>query len=267
MSRYEENPLPFSNVNGTRLFYRLEGNDDCPILVLVHSLGVDHNLWDRQVQDFLPRFRILRCDLRGHGASDAPSGGYTMEALALDVLGIADGLGIGSFCYCGISIGGFIGQWLGANFPERVQKLVLANTSPLAAPPSNWETRRQTVLTQGMEAVAGAFVERSFHPDTVARRDPLVATLRRTLLGTNPAGYAECCAAIRDMDLTAQIPKIAAPTLVIGSDQDVPLPRPGHSEILMRAIPSAHAAKLPTGHLSNIDAPDLFAAAVLDFLA
>jgi len=258
--------LPFVNVDGRRLFYRLEGNDDRPVLVLVHSLGVDHNLWDRQVQDWLPHFRVLRCDLRGHGASDAPAGDYTIEALARDVLAVADALEIRQFHYCGLSIGGFLGQWIGANAAPRVQRLILANTSPCASPASNWEARRQMALSQGMSAIADAFVGRSFHPDTVARQDPRVASLRRTVQGTSVAGYAGCCVAIRDMDQTALLKSITAPTLVVGSDQDVPLPWQGHSDVLMREIPNARAAKLPTGHLSNIDAPDLFTAAVLEFL-
>ena len=258
--------MPFCNVSGTRLFYRLEGNDDCPVLVLVHSLGVDHNLWDPLVQELLPRFQILRCDLRGQGASDATPGDYTVEMLARDVLAIADSRGIRQFHYCGISIGGFIGQWIGANAPARVERLILANTSSNAAPASNWETRRQTVLSHGMSAIVDAFVERSFHPDTVARRDPRVATLRRTLLANNVMGYAGCCAAVRDMNQTALLKNITAPTLVIGSDQDVPLPWQGHSDVLMREIPNVRPAKLPTGHLSNIDAPGLFTKTVLDFL-
>ena len=258
--------MPFAAINGNLLFYRLEGNDNCPVLVLVHSLGVDNNLWDREVQSLLSRYRVLRYDLRGHGASDAPPGDYTIEMLGRDLLGLVDSLSIQRFAFCGISIGGFIGQWLGAHAGDRLRGLVLANTSPNAGPASNWDTRRQTVLTGGMKAIADAFVERSFLAETVARSEPRVATLRRTFLGTKPAGYAGCCAAIREMDQTALLEKIRLPTLVISGDKDIPLPWESHGAVLAREIPEARSVLLPAGHLSNIDRPELFLAALTDFL-
>jgi 3-oxoadipate enol-lactonase / 4-carboxymuconolactone decarboxylase len=258
--------LPYALVDNTRLFYRLEGRDDAPVLVLAHSLGLDHSLWDQQALDLAPYFRILRFDWRGHGASAVPAGEYTIEQLALDVLGLADALEIKRFAYCGISLGGFVGQWLGAHAAARISHLILANTSPHVGPPSNWETRRQTVLSQGMNKLETVFLERSFSAETLASRNPRVDSLRRTFLGTDPAGYAGCCSAIRDMNQTHLLGDIHVPTLVIAGHQDVGTPWEGHGEVLAREIPNTRAVKLAAAHLSNIERPRSFTAALFDFL-
>jgi len=258
--------LPYALVDNTRLFYRLEGRDGAPVLVLAHSLGLDHSLWDRQTLDLVPHFRILRFDTRGHGASDAPAGDYTIERLARDVLGLADALEIKRFAYCGISLGGFVGQWLGAHADNRVSHLVLANTSPHVGPASNWDSRRQAVFSGGMNKLEGTFLERSFSPETLARRDPRVDSLRRIFLGTNPVGYAGCCAAIRDMNHTSLLGNIRVPTLVIAGYKDVATPWEGHGEVLAREIPDTRSVRLGAAHLSNIERPQSFTAALLDFL-
>ncbi|HKW13987.1 MAG TPA: 3-oxoadipate enol-lactonase [Candidatus Krumholzibacteria bacterium] len=258
--------MPYALVDNTRIFYRLEGRDDAPTLVLAHSLGLDHSLWDRQALDLAEHFRILRFDTRGHGASDAPSGDYTIERLARDVLGLADALEIKRFAYCGISLGGFVGQWLGANSAARVSHLILANTSPHVGPPSNWDARRQAVFSGGMHKLEATFLERSFSPQTVARHDPRVDSLRRTFLGTNPVGYAGCCAAIRDMNHTGLLHDIHVPTLVIAGYNDISTPWEGHGEVLAREIPDTRSVRLGAAHLSNIERPQSFTAAIFDFL-
>lgn len=257
--------MPFVTVDKARLYYRLEGNDDRPVLVLSHSIGADHSLWDSQVPDLLPYFRILRYDTRGHGASDAPPGDYSTEQLGRDVLGLADALGIGEFAFCGLSLGGMAGQWLGAHASDRLTRLVLANTSP-RVDAAAFEARRRAVLEGGMAAIVDLSMSRLFSPETLARRDPRAASLRRTILNTNPDGYAGCCAAIRDMDQTGVLRKIHVPTLVIVGDRDVSTPWDGHGEVLAREIPGARVVRLPATHLSNLERPKSFTSAVLDFL-
>jgi 3-oxoadipate enol-lactonase / 4-carboxymuconolactone decarboxylase len=259
--------LPFVNVDDARLFYRLEGSDDRPVLVFSHSLGCDHGQWDIQTRDLLPYFRILRYDMRGHGASDVPSDDYSMERLGRDLLAIVDALGIERFAFCGLSIGGIIGQWLGASASakDRLTHLVLANTSP-RMDTSAMETRRRTVLESGMAAVAEAVMGRFFSPQKLARRDADAASVRRTLLNTDPRGYAGCCVAIRDSDQTPSLPHIRVPTLIIAGDFDVSTPWAGHGEILAREIPNARVEHLPTAHLSNLERPRSFTSALLDFL-
>jgi 3-oxoadipate enol-lactonase/4-carboxymuconolactone decarboxylase len=258
--------VPFITADNVRLFYRLEGSDNKPALVLSNSIGTDHGMWAPQMPDLLAHFRVLRYDTRGHGASDAPSGDYSIERLARDVLDLTRALAIDKFAFCGLSLGGMTGQWLAANSANRMTALVLANTSPLMAPKSFWEARRRAVLTGGMAAIADLAMGRFFSADTLASDNPYPHSVRNTLLGTNPIGYVGCCAAIRDMDHVAMLKKIGVPTLVISGDRDVSTPWVGHGEILAREIPGARAVHLPAAHLSNLEKPHSFTAAVLDFL-
>lgn len=258
--------MPFATVDNICLYYRLEGDARLPVLVFSHSIGTDHSMWDLQVPDLLPYFRILRYDTRGHGASDVPAGEYTMERLGRDVLALADALGISHFAFCGLSLGGMIGQWLGANAPDRLAALVLANTSPLMLPRSNWDARRKTVLEGGMAAVVDTVMQRWFSPEMLGRGAPYASSTRATFLGTNPIGYAGCCSAIRDMDHTGALARIKVPALVIVGDRDVSTPWAGHGEILAREIPRARLLHLPAAHLSNIAQPRSFTAALLEFL-
>lgn len=258
--------MPFATIDNTRLYYRLEGLEDRPVLVLSHSIGTDHGLWDRQVQDLQPYFRILRFDTRGLGSSDAPPGDYTMARLGLDVLALADVLGIERFAFCGLSLGGMIGQWLGAHAPDRLTHLILANTSPYAGPPSNWDARKRTVLDQGMSAMVNLFLQRSFTTADAIHRDPQAASLLRTLLATNPTGYAGCCIAIRDMNHVDLLREIRVPVLLIVGDRDASTPWDGHGDVLAREILEARVVHLAAAHLSNIEQPRSFSAALLEFL-
>ena len=196
--------MPFFTSDGARHYYRLDGRDDRPVVMLSHSLGQDHSMWDPQAADLGQHFRVLRYDIRGHGASDATAGEYTVEQLGRDALAIADGLHIEHFAFCGLSLGGMIGQWLALNAADRITALVLANTSP--RPDANaMETRRQTVLQSGMAAVADTVMGRFFSPRLLQSSAPAVAGAKRVLLATDPKGYAGCCAAVRDTDFTAEL--------------------------------------------------------------
>lgn len=247
-------------------YYRLEGADEKPVLVLSHSLGMDHGMWDAQVAALGPHFKILRYDLRGHGASASPPGDYSIAALAGDVLALTSALGIGCFAFCGLSIGGMIGQWLGRHHPDRLSHLVLANTSPRVADPDGMESRRRAVLADGMAALAPTALRRFFSPDRLAANPPVVANARRTLAATNPVGYAGCCAAIRDMDQRGGLAAIRVPTLVISGDLDVSMPWADHGSVLSSSIPGARVVRLAAAHLSNLEQPQSFTAALAGFL-
>jgi 3-oxoadipate enol-lactonase/4-carboxymuconolactone decarboxylase len=256
--------LPFAEINNSRLFYRLEGQSGLPVLVLSHSLGCDHAMWDLQMPDLLHHFQVLRYDTRGHGASSVPAGDFTLDQLGHDALGLADKLGITKFAFCGLSMGGAVGQWLAIHAPQRLTALVLANTSPKFGTPELWDTRRKAVLDGGMQAVADAVMQRFFSVQNQA--STAAQSTRSVLLGTDPKGYVGCCAALRDLDTHSSLSKIAVPTLVIGSDKDLSTPWEGNGSVLAREIPNARAVKLDTAHLSNLEQPRAFTGAVLDFL-
>jgi 3-oxoadipate enol-lactonase/4-carboxymuconolactone decarboxylase len=159
-----------------------------------------------------------------------------------------------------------IGQWLGAREPGRLTRLVLANTSPRMAEPQAMEDRRRTVLERGMAAVESRVMERCFSPRVLKSGGPVVDWARRTLLATDPAGYAGCCAAIRDLDQIQLLERIAVPTLVISGDLDIAMPWDHHGRLLSALIPGARDVRLPAAHIANLERPRAFNAAVLDWL-
>jgi 3-oxoadipate enol-lactonase / 4-carboxymuconolactone decarboxylase len=248
------------------VYYRLEGADDRPVIVLSHSLGLDHGMWDAQAVDLAHHFRVLRYDTRGHGASMVSSGDYTIEQLGRDVLVLTDALGIPQFAFCGLSLGGMIGQWLAVHAADRLTHLVLANTTARVSEPSAMEARRTAVLAGGMASIADTVMSRFFTDASLRRNPPAVASARRTLLATSPVGYAGCCAAIRDMDQRDVLARIPVPTLVIAGDHDVSMPWDSHSAHLASSIQAATVVRLRAAHLSNLEQPRSFSAALFRFL-
>ena len=256
--------MPFADVNNTRLFYRLEGRSGLPALVLSHSLGCDLGMWAPQMPDLLDHFQVLRYDTRGHGASAIPAGDYKLEQLGQDVLALAEKLNFPRFAFCGISMGGAVGQWLGINAPQHLTNLVLANTSPKFGTRETWDDRRKAVLKGGMQAIIDATMQRFFSAEN--QQSVWAQSTRAIVLGTDPIGYAACCTALRDADTRSELGKISVPTLVIGSDKDPSTPWEGNGSVLARDIPGAQAVRLETAHLSNLEQPRAFTTAVLDFL-
>jgi 3-oxoadipate enol-lactonase len=252
--------------DGCRIAYRFDGPTAGPVLLLSSSLGTTMDMWEPQLAAFAQQFRILRYDTRGHGRSDAPAGGYSLDRLGRDVVELLDALEIPRVHFCGLSLGGMVGQWLGLRVPERIERLVLAHTSAFMGPPSAWDGRIAVVRERGMGAVADASIERWFTAEFVATDDASLDKVRAMLLAVNVGGYTGCCAAIRDMDLRRLGGLIDLPTLIIGGDADPATP-PAHSEALADAICGSRLLFLSAAHLGNMEQPTDFADAVLDFLA
>ena len=257
--------MPLAQINGHTCHYRVDGPDDAPVLMLSHSLGLEYGMWDQQVADCQRHFRVIRYDLRGHGASSVPAGDYTLEQLGLDALALAGHLGVSHFAFCGLSIGGMIGQWLGVHARERLTHLVIANSSPRPDAEAI-EARRRAVLESGMAAVEAPAMGRFFSPAFLSANSAPVTWARRTLLGTDPVGYAGCCAAIRETDMRARLHEISTPTLIICGTLDVGMPWTGHSEVMANAIAGSVAVRLPAAHISNLETPRAFSAALHAFL-
>jgi 3-oxoadipate enol-lactonase/4-carboxymuconolactone decarboxylase len=258
--------MAFATHDGVRIYWRLDGSADKPVLVLLNSIGTDLSLYDAAAPHLLPAFRLLRIDTRGHGASDAPTGDYTLDALAGDVLVAMDAAGVARASLVGVSLGGMIAMALALKAPERVLALVLACTSA-AMDAAAWSSRIATVRSGGMAAVADLALGRFFSHEFRASHPEVVETVRTGLLTTSPDGYSGCGAAIRDMALLDRLPGIAAPTLLIGGQTDISTPLEGHGDKIAAAIPGARVAMLATAHLPCLEAPLAFAGAVRDFLA
>ena len=258
--------MPFLTANKLRQFYRLEGVSGRPVLVLSHSISTDHSLWDPQMPDLLRHFQVLRYDTRGHGASDAPPGEYSVVQLGRDAVALVNALGIDTFAWCGLSMGGAVGQWIVLNFPGRITHLILANTSPRFGDASTWNSRIQSVREGGMAAIVSVVMRRFFSGKSLAGDNPYVSSTRAVFLGTDPVGYLGCCAALRDFDSRPSLQNIKVPCLVIAGDTDPSTPWTGNGEVLAQQIPDAKAVRLPTAHLSNLEQPRSFTAAMLEFL-
>jgi 3-oxoadipate enol-lactonase/4-carboxymuconolactone decarboxylase len=255
--------MPFAAGEGARLYWRLEGPADKPTLVLLHALGTDMTVWDGVVPFLVPRFQLLRFDLRGHGASDAPSGDYTLPLLARDVADVMRAAQTARAAVVGLSIGGMIAMETALRFPEQVSALVLICTSA-SVDRQLWVDRVKTVESEGIGSVADAALGRFLSPQFADAHPDRVAALRRTLLDT--AGYAGAAASIRDADLRERIASIKVSTLVIGSERDVSMPFSPHSEILLASIPGSSSVKVDAGHLAPIEVPQAIGQAVATFL-
>lgn len=259
--------MPLATVEGgRRLFYRFDGPEGAPVVLFANSLGTDHTLWDSQVAALTARgLRVLRYDARGHGQSDAPDGEYRMDDLARDALVLLDRAGVETVRAVGLSMGGAIGLWLAANAPERIERLVLANTGAAFGDPEIWRQRMETVRAGGMAAVVDGVIQRWFTPGFVARAPDAVARIRAMLMATPPQGYAGCCAALRDADYRSLLARIAAPTLVIGGEHDAATP-PELARELASSIAGARLVLLNAAHLSAVEQEADFNAALLDFV-
>jgi 3-oxoadipate enol-lactonase len=257
--------MPFVETAELRVHYALTGPAEAPVALLSNSLGANLSMWDPQVSALEKTFRVLRYDTRGHGQTSVTPGPYTIEQLARDVVRLLDVLRLDRVHFCGLSMGGMIGVWLGAHAAERLHKLVLCNTAARIGTAEVWNTRIEIVLKGGMRAIAPAVIERWFTPEFRVSSSEIVATAQRMLENAPPQGYMACCAAIRDMDQREAISAITAPTLVITGSKD-PVTPSVESRFLADRIAGARYLELETAHLSNLEAPAQFTSELLHFL-
>ncbi len=253
-------------VAGTRLHYRFDGDRAAPVVVLSNSLGTTLDMWEPQAAALAERHCVLRYDTRGHGQSEVPPGPYTIDVLGRDVIALLDHLGIARAAFCGLSLGGMTGMWLGVHAPQRIARLVLANTSACMGAPAAMDERIAAVTAGGVAAIAPAVLGRWFTPEFAAREPARVAAVKAMLESSPAAGYVACCHAIRDMDQRGDLPRIGAPTLVVAGTHDTSTP-PSAGRFLAERIPGARYAELPAAHLSNVEAAAAFNAALTAFLA
>jgi 3-oxoadipate enol-lactonase len=250
------------------LHYQLEGPEGAPVLVLSNSLGTDLHMWDKQMAAFTRHFQVLRMDTRGHGRSLVTEGPYSIEQLGRDVVALLDALDIQRAHFCGLSMGGLIGQWLGINAGERLHKLVVCNTAAKIGDPSVWNPRIETVLRDGqaaMVALRDASIARWFTSDFAEAHPDQAKLITDMLAATSPQGYAANCAAVRDADFREQLGAIKVPTLVIAGTEDAVTP-PSGGHFIQQRVAGAEYAEFYAAHLSNVQAGDAFSARVVDFL-
>jgi len=254
--------------NGIRMNYEISGARDAPIVMLSHSLGCRLDMWDAQVPVLEGRFRVLRYDTRGHGATDAPEGAYTMALLGQDALALLDALQIREVHWIGLSMGGMIGQYIALNHPHRFKSIVLCDTAG-AMPEENqplWDERIDAARRKGMEALVEVTMERWFTRSFLDRRPPEVDRIREQFLSTTVTGYIGCSEAIRRIDFLDRLHQVSLRTLVMVGAEDPATPVEAAKTIQER-IPDAGLVVLPSAaHLSNIEQHETFNEALIQFL-
>ena len=256
--------------NGITMNYQLDGPEGAPVLVFSNSLATSLAMWDDQVERLGDRFRILRYDNRGHGSTPVPDmeGPYTIQMLGEDLLGLLDALNIEKVSFCGLSKGGMVGQWLGINASDRLNKLIVSNTASYFPNKEMWRERIGMATVDGIPAIAEASISRWFTPGYLARADtePTVSFVRAFILETTRPGYLASSIAIRDMDFRKELSQIDVPTMVVIGEKD-PATIPEYGELIAASIPGAKTFVVPdAAHLSNIEEPDIYTKALGDFL-
>lgn len=237
----------------------VSGPPEAPVLVLGGSLGTTLHMWQPLLDQLGDRYRVVRFDHRGHGGSPVPPGPYTVGELGRDVLALLDSLRLERVFYCGLSLGGMVGMWLGAHAPQRVRRLALLCTAAYLPPAEAWLTRAAQVRAAGAGSIAEAVLARWFTAPYLAGRADAVAPYRAMLAATPAEGYAGCCEAIASMDLRPVLGRIEAPTLVVSALAD-PITLPAHGEQIAAGVPGARFEIVPdAAHLASVQAPEAVA--------
>jgi len=234
-------------------------------IVFSNSLGTDLTMWDKQVESLGAEFNILRYDTRGHGKSEVPEGEYSIEMLGNDVVELLDFLKIEKVNFCGLSIGGLTGQWLGIHEPERLNKLILCNTAVKIGNKEGWNTRIEAVQKNSLVRIVSATQERWFTPEFVSKNKAEVDAVLAKFVQTPLAGYSSCCAAVRDADFTNEVSEISVPTLIISGTEDL-VTTVKDGDFLMEKIPNSILAAFKTAHISNIEKAEDFTKLLIEFI-
>jgi 3-oxoadipate enol-lactonase len=253
-----------ASVNGIEINYEVSGKEGAPWLVLSHSLACSVRMWDPQVEAFQSRFRILNYDMRGHGATSAPQGPYTLDMLADDVLGLLGFLKIKQASYCGLSIGGMIGQTLALKAPGSFTKMVLADTTHTQPPEAlkQWEDRIAIAKAKGIAALVDSTMERWF--TAPFRNSPPAKKIAALIAATPAAGYIGCGQAIMKLNTTARLKDIKLPVLAITGEQDGAA---GGTKHIGEHVPGAKFVNIPqAAHIANVEQPEAFNRGLREFL-
>ncbi|GLS05223.1 3-oxoadipate enol-lactonase [Chitiniphilus shinanonensis] len=261
-----ENRSFFTTGDGCKIAYRFDGPADKPVLMLANSIATTLEMWDAQIASLTRYFRVLRYDMRGHGQSAAPAGAYSLDRLGRDVVELLDAVGIEQVHFCGLSLGGMVGQWLGIYAADRVDRLILCNTSPYLSPAGYFdEMIRELARTKDMVGMADMFIGNWFPASMRENRRDVVDGFHKMVQTISPQGLAGSFAAVRDMDLRRTGALIERPTLIIAGQYDT-VTLASHSDQIATAIHGSKLVVLPAVHLSNVEFPEEFVGEVLTFL-
>ena len=256
--------MPTLNNGDCRIYWRADGDNQLPALVLGNSLGTDCTLWDPMLDALMSDFYVVRFDARGHGGSESPAGPYSIDQLTDDAQAVIAAARLSRYHYWGISLGGMVGMELAARKPTGLNKLVLSHTAA-EFDAGIWDQRIAALKTGGMSAIIDGVIGRFFTPDFVSKNNVNLKRIRNIALSQAANGYAACCAAIRDMSLYPRLERIQVPTLVVVGDLDLSTPK-ARGQALVDRIKGAKMIAVPSAHIAPPEIPEEYLAAVLPFL-
>ncbi|QLB59456.1 3-oxoadipate enol-lactonase [Acinetobacter indicus] len=245
--------------------YQTFGDATKPALVFSNSLGTNFKMWQPQIDHFQQDFFVICYDTRGHGASSAPQGPYTLDQLGQDVVNLLDHLNIEKAAFCGISMGGLTGQWLAINKPERFSHVVVCNTAAKIGQEQAWNERAALVREQGLTPIASTAAGRWFTEPFIQSNAATVTTLSNDLGAGSPEGYASCCEALAKADVREQLKDIQVPVFIVAGQQD-PVTTVADGEFMQQRIANAELFEINASHISNIEQPEAFNQAVQAFI-
>lgn len=246
----------------------LDGPPGAPHVTFSHSLASDLRMWDPQATALAKSYRVLRFDTRGHGASDVPPAPYSLDELVGDVIGLLDALEVERTHFVGLSLGGMVAQGLALGHADRVASITVANSIsvlPDDAQPM-WDERIRIAREQGMGALADTTIQRWFTEAARTRNEAVVARIRAQIVETAVDGYVGCSEAIKQLDYAPRLAEIEVPTLFIAGDQDAGTPASAMRR-MHQMVTGSKYVELEAAHLSNLEQPERFTAALAEFLA
>lgn len=245
--------------------YKLSGTPNSPVLVFSNSLGTDMSMWDEVIPYLLPYFQVLQYDTRGRSKSQIKTEPYTIELLGQDVIDLLDTLKIEKAHFCGLSMGGLIGQWLAIHHSDRFPKIILSNTAAKIGNAEGWNSRIETIQNSGLEFIVAATMDRWFTNDFIANNAERVDETHQMFVASDVSGYSNCCEAIRDADFREDLHKINSQILVIAGNEDA-VTTTDDAKVLVNKIPEAAIRILSARHLSATELPEKFAEILIEFI-
>ncbi|MBF4520385.1 3-oxoadipate enol-lactonase [Acinetobacter towneri] len=257
--------MPTFTSNDAQINYQTFGDAAKPALIFSNSLGTNFKMWQAQIDFFQQDFFVICYDTRGHGASSAPQGPYSIDQLGQDVVNLLDHLNIEKAAFCGISMGGLTGQWLAIHRPERFNQVVVCNTAAKIGQEQAWNDRAALVREQGLQPIASTAASRWFTEPFIQSNATVVNNLQNDLAAGSAEGYASCCEALAKADVREQLKDITVPVLVVAGQQD-PVTTVADGQFMVERITNSQLFEINASHISNVELPNEFNQAVKQFI-
>lgn len=257
--------MPTFTSNDAQINYQTFGDTAKPALIFSNSLGTNFKMWQAQIDFFQQDFFVICYDTRGHGASSAPQGPYSIDQLGQDVVNLLDHLNVEKAAFCGISMGGLTGQWLAIHRPERFNQVVVCNTAAKIGQEQAWNDRAALVREQGLQPIASTAASRWFTEPFIQSNATVVNNLQNDLAAGSAEGYASCCEALAKADVREQLKDITVPVLVVAGQQD-PITTVADAQFMVERIANSQLFEINASHISNVELPNEFNQAVKQFI-